>query len=39
VLGGDREGHIYPRLHHAEVAEDPTVLKRIKAWYVAYGLL
>jgi dienelactone hydrolase len=39
VLGGAHEGYIYPRLHHTEVAEDPTVLKRIKAWYVAHGLL
>ena len=39
VLGGTREGYLYPRLHHAEVAEDRTVLKRIKAWYAAHGLL
>jgi dienelactone hydrolase len=39
VLGGDHEGYIYRRLNHAGVAEDPTVLKRIKAWYTAHGLL
>ena len=39
ALGGDHEGYIYRRLNHAEVAEDPTVLKRIKAWYAAHGVV
>ena len=39
VVGGVHEGYIYRRLRHAEVAEDPTVLKRVKAWYAAHGLL
>jgi dienelactone hydrolase len=38
VLGGPHEGYLYRRLRHAEVAEDVTVLKRIKAWYTAHDL-
>ena len=38
VLGGPHEGYVYRRLRHAGVAEDASVLKRIKAWYTAHGL-
>ena len=38
VLTAPHEGHLYRRLGHAEVAEDPEVLKRIRTWYTAHGL-
>ena len=38
VLGGPQEGYLYRRLRHAGVAEDATVLKRIRAWYTAHDL-
>ncbi|HEX5109938.1 MAG TPA: hypothetical protein VFV95_15910 [Vicinamibacterales bacterium] len=38
VVGGPHEGYIYNRLRHTEVAEDSTVLKRIRTWYRAHGL-
>jgi dienelactone hydrolase len=38
VLAGSHEGYLYPRLGHAEIAEDPEVLKRIRAWYDRNGL-
>jgi dienelactone hydrolase len=38
VLNAPHEGHLYPRLTHATVAEDPEVLARIRTWYAAHGL-
>jgi dienelactone hydrolase len=38
VLTAPHEGHVYPRLRHAEVATDPEVLSRVRAWYTAQGL-
>jgi dienelactone hydrolase len=38
VLTAPHEGHMYPRLRHAEVAEDAEVLRRIHTWYTAHGL-
>jgi dienelactone hydrolase len=38
VLNAPHEGHLYPRLSHASVAEDPEVLARIRTWYGAHGL-
>ena len=38
VLTAPHEGYIYPRLGHAEVAEDAKVLKRIRTWYATHGL-
>ena len=38
VLTAPHEGHLYPRLRHADVAQDPAVLARIRAWYAAHGL-
>ena len=32
------EGHLYRRLRHAEVAADPEVLARVRAWYTAHGM-
>jgi dienelactone hydrolase len=39
VLTAPHEGHVYPRLGHGDIAEDPEVLQRIRAWYTAHGLL
>jgi len=39
LLGGPHQGYIYRGLRHSTVAADPTVLKRIRAWYAAQGLL
>ena len=38
VLNAPHEGHLYPRLSHATVADDPEVLARIRTWYSAHGL-
>ena len=38
VLTAPHEGHLYPRLNHAAVAENPEVLARVRAWYAAHGL-
>jgi len=38
VVSGPHEGYVYRNLHHGGVAEDASVLKRIKAWYTAHGL-
>ena len=38
VLTAPHEGHLYRRLRHAEVAADPEVLSRVRAWYTAHGM-
>ena len=38
VLNAPHDGHLYPRLTHAAVAEDREVLSRIRSWYAAHGL-
>ena len=38
VLTAPHEGHLYLRLGHGEVATDPEVLSRVRAWYTAHGL-
>jgi len=38
VLNAPHDGHLYPRLSHASVAEDPEVLAHVRAWYAAHGL-
>jgi dienelactone hydrolase len=38
VLNAPHEGHLYLRLSHATVADDPEVLARIRTWYSAHGL-
>jgi dienelactone hydrolase len=38
VLTAPHEGHLYPRLSHAEVAADPEVLSRVRAWYTRHGM-
>ena len=38
VLTAPHEGHLYRRLRHAEVASDPEVLARVRAWYTAHGM-
>lgn len=38
VLTAPHEGHLYMRLSHAAAADDPEILKRIRAWYTAHGL-
>lgn len=38
VLTAPHEGHLYLRLRHAEVATDPEVLARVRAWYTAHGM-
>ena len=38
VLTAPHEGHIYRRLTHAQVATDPEVLARVRAWYTAHGM-
>jgi dienelactone hydrolase len=38
VLEAPHEGYLYPRLRHAEVATDPQVLARVRAWYTAHGM-
>jgi dienelactone hydrolase len=38
VLTAPREGHLYWRLTHAEVAADPEVLSRVRAWYARHGM-
>lgn len=38
VLTAPHEGHLYRRLRHAEVATDPEVLSRVRAWYTTHGM-
>jgi dienelactone hydrolase len=38
VLPAPHEGYLYRRLRHAEVATDPEVLARVRAWYTAHGM-
>ncbi len=38
VLTAPHEGHLYRRLRHAQVATDPEVLSRVRAWYTAHGM-
>jgi len=38
VLHAPHEGHLYLRLSHASVADDPEVLARIRTWYSAHGM-
>ena len=38
VLAAPHEGHLYRRLTHAEVATDPEVLSRVRAWYTLHGM-
>lgn len=38
VLNAPHEGHLYPGLSHASVAENPAILARIRSWYAAHGL-
>jgi dienelactone hydrolase len=38
VLTAPHEGHLYLRLSHSEVAADPVVLSRVRAWYAAHGM-
>jgi dienelactone hydrolase len=38
VLTAPHEGHLYYRLGHAELATDPEVLSRVRAWYTAHGM-
>src|SRR5262249_48720251 len=38
VLNAPHEGHLYPRLSHASVADDPEVLAHVRSWYAAHGL-
>ena len=38
VLTAPHEGHLYGRLRHAEIATDPEVLSRVRAWYTAHGM-
>ena len=35
-IGAVHEFHVYPGVDHTEVAQDPTVLARIRAWYSAH---
>ena len=38
VLTAPHEGHLYTHLGHADVASDPEVLARVRAWYSAHGM-
>jgi dienelactone hydrolase len=38
VLTAPHDGYIYPRLNHAEIAANPEVLSRVRAWYTAHGM-
>ena len=38
VLTAPHEGYLYWRLSHAEVATDPEVLSRVRAWYTLHGM-
>lgn len=38
VLTAPREGHLYGHLSHSEVATDPEVLSRVRAWYTTHGM-
>jgi dienelactone hydrolase len=38
VLTAPHEGHLYRGLSHGEVAADPEVLSRVRAWYTAHGM-
>lgn len=38
VVAAPHEGHLYWRLNHADIAADPEVLSRIRAWYTLHGM-
>lgn len=38
ALTAPHEGYLYRRLRHAEIATDPEVLSRVRAWYTAHGM-
>jgi dienelactone hydrolase len=38
VVHAPHEGHLYPRLNHATVADNREVLAHIRTWYAAHGL-
>jgi dienelactone hydrolase len=38
VLTAPHEGHLYRHLRHAEVATDPEVLSRVRAWYTTHEM-
>ncbi len=38
VLTAPHDGYLYPRLNHAEIATNPEVLSRVRAWYTLYGM-
>jgi dienelactone hydrolase len=38
ALATPHEGYLYTRLRHAEIAADPEVLSRVRAWYTAHGM-
>ena len=38
VLTAPHDGHLYRGLRHEQVATDPEVLSRIRAWYSAHGM-
>jgi len=38
ILTAPHEGFLYRRLGHGAVADNPDVLRRIRAWYATYGL-
>ena len=38
VLTAPHEGHLYRRLGHDQLATDPEVLSRVRAWYTAHGM-
>ena len=37
--GVDHELHVYPGYDHAQIADDPTMFERVRAWYTTYGVL
>ncbi len=38
VLTAPHEGHLYRLLRHAEVARNPEMLSRVRAWYASHGM-
>jgi len=38
VLTAPHEGHLYRGLRHEQVAADPEVLSRVRAWYAGHGM-
>jgi dienelactone hydrolase len=38
VLTAPHDGHLYRALRHEQVAADPEVLSRVRAWYTAHGM-